>query len=90
MIHQGLCQVKITPVRMTLGSLSSRLQQPDLRGVIFVVYNLHPVQKPARAGLTVVMSDPQFPQGLQVNRRDDENILLEPATKGREMSQVLS
>lgn len=75
---------------MTLGSLFSRLQQHDLRGVVFVVYNLHSVQKPARTGLAVVMSDPQFLQGLQVNRRDVENILLEPATKGQEMSQVLS
>ena len=58
----------------------------DLRGVVFVVYNFHPVQEPAGAGLAVVVSDPQFLQDSQVDRRDVENILL--VTKGREMSQA--
>lgn len=64
-----------------------------LRGVIFVVYNFHPVQKPAGAGLAVVMPDPQFLQGAQVDSREVENVLLghmrtSPATEGQEMSQV--
>lgn len=60
---------------------------PPLRGVVFVVYYLHPVQEPGGMRLAVVMANPQLLQNAQIDGLGWRIHPPEPCREPRERSE---